>query len=101
MLRQSWQNIRNYTEKKSWEDPKTGIKTIGFNPPSNARNVQRIPFFIRYVTLKGKYEEGMCVCLSVNLARHQRRIQFVKSQQIRWVNDFLVTEVDGVRFVVT
>jgi hypothetical protein len=28
-------------------------------------------------------------------------VQFIRSKEIRWVNDFLVIEVDGVRFVVT
>lgn len=99
--RQSWQNIRNYTEKFSWIDPRSGIRTTGFSPPSNAKGLQRIPFFIRYVTLSGKVEQGDCVTLSLNLARHQRMVQFVQSGEIRWVNDNLVIEVDGVRFVVT
>ena len=34
--RQSWQNLRNYTEKFAWDDPRTGIRTTGFNPPQNA-----------------------------------------------------------------
>ena len=97
--RQSWQNIRNYTEKMVWDDPRTGIRTTGFVPPAKARNVAHVPFFITYVTLKGKVESGECVTLSLNLARHQRMVQFVNSKEIRWVNDFLIVEVDGVRFI--
>lgn len=99
--RQSWQNLRNYTEKFAWDDPRSGIRTTGFNPPQNAKNIARVPFFIRYVTLSGRVEEGECVTLSLNLARHQRMVQFIRSKEIRWVNDFLVIEVDGVQFVVT
>jgi len=99
--RQSWQNIRNYTEKMMWDDPRTGIRTTGFNPPSKAKNISRVPFFIKYVTLSGKLEQGECVTLSLYLARHQRMVQFIHSKEIRWVNDFLIVEVDGVRFVVT
>jgi hypothetical protein len=99
--RQSWQNIRNYTEKMSWVDARSGIRTVGFNPPANAKGVEHVPFFIRYVTLSGRVERGECVTLSLNLARHQRMVQFIRSKEIRWVNDFLIVEVDGVRFVVT
>ncbi len=98
---QSWNHLRDYCEKFRWPDPRTGIITEGYNPPSsvNKKDVERVPFFIRYITGKGRVESGYCVCLKVNRRRHQRMVQFVESQQIRIVRDYLVIEVNGTRFV--
>ena len=95
----SYQQIRNYTEKFRWIDRKTGLKQKGFNPPRTAIEVERVPFFIRYVTQKGKLESGYAVCIKVDLRRKQRMIQFVESQEIRRVCDYLIIEIDGTRFV--
>lgn len=94
----SFQQLRNYTEKFSWEDQTTGLRTTGYNPPADAKLIERVPFFIRFVTQSGILEEGNVVCLKVDLKRHQRMIQFVNSGEIRIACDYLIIEVDGVRF---
>ena len=95
----SYQHLRDYTEKFSWIDRKTGLRQIGFNPPKSALKVERHPFFIRYITQSGNVESGHAVCIKVDLRRQQRLIQFVESQEIRRVCDYLVIEVDGTYFV--
>ena len=35
--------------------------------------------------------------LKVNLRKMQRMVKFVNSNQVRWVRDYLVIEVDGMR----
>ena len=95
----SYQHIRNYTEKFSWIDRRTGLKEIGFNPPKTAVNIERVPFFIRYITRDGKVESGHAVCLKVDLRRKQRLIQFIESNEMRRVRDYLIIEIDGTRFV--
>lgn len=96
---QSYQRLRDYTEKWSWKDVRTGLRTVGYVPPKNATDIQRVPCHIKYVTKKGVLEEGNVVVLKVNLRTHQRMVQFVESGEIRWVNDLLVIEVDGTRFM--
>lgn len=65
-----------------------------------------MPFYIRYLTLRGVVEEGTVVCLKVFLhggrsgkGAHQRMIQFVESRQVRRICDLLIMEVDGIRVV--
>ena len=97
--RQSYQNLRAYCEKWQWTDSKTGKQVTGYVHPQTARNVKRKPFFIRFLTKTGHVDEGNCVCLSVDILKHQRKVQFVESGEIRVVNDILVLEVDGTRFI--
>lgn len=96
---QSYTELRRYMEKWQWNDPRTGCRVTGFNPPQTARNVQRMPFYIKFLTKSGHVDIGTCVCLAVDIDRHQRKVQFVKSGEIRVVNDILVLEVDGTRFI--
>lgn len=97
----SWTHIRNYCEKFRWRDPRTHCFTEGYNPPSTvpSKDVERVPFSIKYITGKGKVEQGWCICLKVNRRKHQRTIMFVDSQEIRIVRDYLVMEVNGTHFV--
>ena len=95
----SYTELRQYVEKWQWNDPRTGQRVTGFNPPQTARNVARLPFYIRFLTKTGHVDTGNCVCLSVDTMRHQRKVQFVESGEIRVVNDILVLEVDGTRFI--
>lgn len=95
----SFTELRRYTEKWQWNDPRTGSRITGYNPPQTARNVNRLPFYIKFLTKTGHVDEGNCVCLSVDIMRHQRKVQFVASEDIRVVNDILVLEVDGTRFI--
>ena len=62
-------------------------------------DVERVPFFIRYITTTGKVESGSVVCISVQPERAQRKIKFVQSGEIRIVNDHLIIEVDGTKFL--
>lgn len=96
---QSYTELRRYTEKWQWIDPRTGNKVTGYVHPQTARQVQRLPFYIKFLTKTGHVDEGTCVCLSVDTMRHQRKVQFVDSGEIRVVNDILVIQVDGTRFI--
>lgn len=97
---QSFKNIRNYTEKFQWRDKTTNLMTTGYNPPKGAAELTRVPYFIKYVTGKGRLECGNVITLKVDRRRHQRTIQFVDNpSQIRVVRDYLVIEVDGTRFI--
>ena len=94
----SWEQLRNYTEKWEWIDPKHGIRTTGFNPPSDAKEKKQKSYYIRYVTGDGHTEYGEAVTLKVYPTLHQRMIKFTTSNEIRRIRDYLVIEVDGVRF---
>lgn len=96
---QSWQSLRNYMEKFSWRDLRTNLLTTGYNPPQSAKEINRVPFFVRYVTGKGILEQGNAICLKVNRRKHLRMIQFIDSQEIRWIRDYLVIEVDGTKII--
>ncbi len=96
---QSYTELRRYCEKWQWTDPRSGVKTTGYVHPQTAKGVQRVPFFIKFVTKSGHVDQGNCVCLSVDTDRHQRKVQFLASNEIRVVNDILVIEVDGTRFI--
>ena len=96
----SYTLLRNYTELFQWTDIRTGLIRKGFNPPTEGvKDVERVPFFIRYITSTGKDESGVVTCISVQPERLQRKIKFVQSGEIRVVNDILVVEVDGTRFL--
>lgn len=96
----SYTLLRNYTELFQWTDIRTGLIRKGFNPPKEGvKDVQRVPFFIRYITSKGKIEEGNVICISVDTSRQQRKIKFVDSGEIRIVYDYLIVEVDGTKFL--
>ena len=96
---QSYTELRRYTEKWQWIDPRMGNKVTGYVHPQTARQVQRVPFYIKFLTKTGHVDEGTCVCLSVDTMRHQRKVQFVDSGEIRVVDDILVIRVDGTRFI--
>lgn len=96
---QSYTELRRFTEKWQWCDPRSGQLVIGYVHPQTARDVERVSFYIKFLTKTGHIDEGRCVCLSVDTMRHQRKVQFVDSKQIRIVNDILVIEVDGTRFI--
>lgn len=96
---QSYTELRRYTEKWSWIDPRSGVRVTGYVHPQTAKQTERVPFYIKFLTKTGHVDEGTCVCLSVDVERHQRLIQFVDSKQIRKVSDILVLEVDGTRFI--
>ena len=91
---QSYQNLRQFCEKWQWIDPRSG-----YVHPQTARNVKRKSFYIKFLTKTGHVDEGECVCLKVDVLRQQRTVQFVNSGEIRVVNDILVLEVDGTRFI--
>ena len=93
----SYTLMRNYTELFQWNE--SGVQRKGFNPPEGANDIERVPFFIRYITTGGKVESGTVVCISVQPERNQRKIKFVQSGEIRVVNDHLIVEVDGTRFL--
>lgn len=95
----SYTLLRNYTELFQWTDPTTGQQRKGFNPPAGAQQVERVPFYIKFITSSGKVEEGNVVCISVDAQRQQRKIKFVHSGEIRIAYDYLILEVDGTRFV--
>lgn len=92
-------NLRNLMEVFTWTDARTGTTVEGCNPPKKAKDLQRKPFYVKYVTGTGKLEEGYVTCIAVDRRRHQRKIQFVNSQQIRVIRDYLVIEVSGIRIV--
>lgn len=96
--RQSFDFLRNYIEKWQWRDPRTGCRVVGYNPPKDAVDATQMPYHIRYVTLKGRLEEGYCITLKANPRRRQHMIKFVESGEVRIINDFLVLEVDGTIF---
>ena len=97
----SWNEIRNYAELFEWRDAKTGVVVRGYNPPGgkDGKGVQRVPFHVKYITIKGEVEQGLVVCLKVYPELRQRMIQFVESRQIRRIRDYLIMEIDGVRIV--
>lgn len=94
----SFQNIRNYAERWEWIDER-GIRQTGTDIPEKARKSKRIPFFIRYITKEGNVEEGTAVTLSVDTRKRQRKIQFVQSEEIRTVRDYLIIQIDKARFI--
>ncbi len=90
--------IRNLCELYEWET-QYGLMTRGFVPPKAAKKLSRVPFFVRYVTRSGRLEQGMCVSLKINRRKGMRLIQFVKSNEIRWIYDILMIEVNGFKVI--
>lgn len=110
--KQSFQQIRNYLEKWEWEDPITGIMTRGFMAPANAKKKRRVPAYVKFVTLKGEYREAFVTTLAVDPRRHQRKVKLeyggqgkaikgkgLQKDEIRIINDYLIIEIDGIRFI--
>lgn len=97
----SWTHIRNYCEKFRWRDPKTNLLTEGYNPPKHIpqKNIEKVPFSIKFITSKGRVEVGWCICLKVYRRKHQRLLMFVESGEKRIARDYLIMEVNGTRFV--
>lgn len=98
-LTHSYTELRMFMERWQWDDPRIGKRVTGFDPPQTARNVERKSFYIKFLTKTGHVDEGTCVCLSVDTMRHQRKVKFVESGEVRVVNDILVLNVDGTRFI--
>lgn len=96
---QSYTELRRFVEKWQWIDPLTGQRKVGYVHPQTAIKPERVQFYIKFLTKTGHVDEGICVCTSVNTERHQRRVRFVESGETRVVNDILVLEVDGTRFI--
>lgn len=94
----SWEHIRNYTEKWSYLDPRTAQRKVSFNPPADAKDKRQVPYFVRYITSRGITEQGEVITLKVDPARHQRKVKFIASNEVRILRDYLIIEVDGVRF---
>jgi len=95
----SWTQIRNYAERWSWADPRTGVKVTGYNVPEEARkSAKQVPYFLRVVTLKGELMTGEVITLKV-LPKHRRLVRFTQSGEIRNIADYLIISIDGVRFV--
>ena len=95
----SWTQIRNYAERWSWIDQRTGVKVTGYNVPEEARkSARQVPYFLRVVTLRGELMQGEVITLKV-LPKHRRLIRFVQSGEIRNIADYLIISIDGVRFV--
>lgn len=104
----SYQQIRNYAERFSWIDPRTGLRTVGFNRPNDSPQVKatyrRVPFHIRFVTLEGVVEEGYCICMRVWPNNMRRLLQFCDADgkpngNFREAFDYLIVEIDGTRFI--
>lgn len=98
MKKISFRLLRKYTEMWSWED-EHGNKCSGTDVPKGARFVGRVPYFVRYITRNGDVEQGEVVTLSVDTRRMQRKVQFVKSTEVRIIRDYLIIEVNGIRFL--
>lgn len=94
----SWTQIRNYAERWSWTDAKTGVRVTGYNVPEGAKDKRQVPYFLRVVTLKGELMQGEVITLKV-LPKHRRLVRFVQSGEIRNIADYLVISIDGIRFV--
>jgi citrate lyase beta subunit len=97
----NWEAIRQLTERFSWTDAKTGVRVTGFNPPEGAKDVERVAYHVRYVTLKGEVEQGQVVTLKVFPRQRQRMVQFVASKQVRRIRDYLIVSIDGIRIRTT
>ena len=94
----SWTQIRNYAERWSWTDAKTGVTVRGLNVPDGAKDKQQVPYYLRVVTLKGELMQGEVITLKV-LPKHRRLVRFTQSGEIRNIADYLIISIDGIRFV--
>jgi len=95
----SWTQIRNYAERWSWTDVRTGVRVTGLNVPEKAKDKAQVPYFLRVVTLKGELMEGEVITLKVWPEKHRRLIRFTQSGEIRNIADYLIISIDGIRFV--
>lgn len=95
----SFQQIRQLTEQWQWRDGRSGVMTRGFNPPAGSADCRQVPYFVRYVTGKGYLEQGEVITLKVDLSRHQRKVKFTGSNQVRIIRDYLIIEIDGIRVI--
>lgn len=43
--------------------------------------------------------KGEVITLKVDVRRHQRKVKFIRSEQIRVLRDYLIIEIDGFRVV--
>ena len=94
----SWTQLRNLCEKFSYIH-ESGVRITTFNPPKDAKGVERVPFFLKAISGKGEILTGNVVSLRVNVRKRQRLCMWVESKQCRWIRDYLIMEVDGVRVV--
>ena len=94
-----WTEVRNVAEMFEWTDLRTGVRVRGVNPPGgkDGKGVERVPFYVKYITSKGCVEQGMVVTLKVYQNLHQRMVQFTESKQIRRIRDYLIMQIDGTR----
>ena len=95
----SWTQIRNYAERWSWTDAKTGVTVRGLNVPANAKDKRQVPYYLRVVTLRGELMQGEVITLKVWPERHRRLVRFTQSGEIRNIADYLIISIDGIRFV--
>jgi len=101
---QSYHSIRNFTEKFSWIDIH-GLRVTGYNPPKDAKMVDRVPFHIKGVLFARNkdgytgYFEGNAICIKVDRRNERREIKMTQSGEIRWIYDKFIIEIDGTRFV--
>lgn len=103
----SFEHIRDYAERWTWLDPKTGQHETGYNAPPHAVEVHHLPFSFKALTTDGELITGRAICTEVNTYRHTRRIMFTEDDpkgghqkgDFRWLTDSLIVEIDGVRFV--
>lgn len=100
----SYLNIREYAERWTWRDPKTGQLMKGFNPPEGVP-AERVPFRVLAVSESGHRVEGLVVCIKVNTRLQTRLLKWVepigdiKRDDIKWVFDKFIVEIDGTRFI--
>ena len=101
----SYLNVREYAERWTWRDRKTNQLMKGHNPPADAVNPERVPFHILAVSESGHRIEGLVTCIKVNTRLQTRLVKWVedygdiKRDDIRWVFDKFIIEIDGVRFI--
>lgn len=104
---QSIERIRDFAERWTWFDPKSGRHETGYNPPRHAVDAHHLPFSFKALTTSGELIEGRAICTQVNTALHTRRIMFTEDApdgshikgDFRWLTDSLIVEIDGIRFV--
>lgn len=99
--RMSWDMIRNYAELYQYTDPQTGRQRTSFNPPQGVKDKRQVPYHLTYITSEGRVESGQVITLKVYPRLRQRMVRFTDSGAIRRVRDYLVIEINGVRFVTT
>ena len=95
----SWTQIRNYAERWSWIDQRTGVKVTGYNVPEKAKDKAQVPYYLRVVTLHGELMEGEVITLKTWPEKHRRLVRFTASGEIRNIADYLILSIDGIRFV--